>query len=62
METSKEKDRGESWPDFSGLWNITFNFTSLFDRLKEYMEKRKLRKILKNRNEITRARNLRSKL
>ncbi len=49
METNHEKERGESWPDFSGLWTITFNFGSIFDKIKKYIEKRKLRAILKSR-------------
>jgi hypothetical protein len=62
METEREKERGESWPDQIGIFNLAFSFTSIFDRIKRYLAKRKLRKILKNRNEITRARIQRNKL
>lgn len=62
MLTPNEKERGESDPEPALLWFISFNFTSIIDKIKKYLAKRKLRRILKNRVELSKARKNASKL
>ena len=51
MLSPEEKERGESDPEPVWLWAINLSFSSIFDRIKEYLRKRALRKTLRARNE-----------
>lgn len=49
MNTNREDQHGESWDDSRPFWYFSFDFGSIFDRIKKYIERRKLRAILKGR-------------
>lgn len=64
METDKERQHGESWEEPFTPWKISISFDlfGIIKKIKRYLAKRKLRRILKNRIEISRAGRNASKL
>lgn len=49
MNTDRENQHGENWEDSRPFWYLSFDFGSIFDKIKKYIERRKLRAILKGR-------------